>query len=37
MSAVIYLAAITGFDSGIYEAAEIDGAGRPQQNRDKHP
>jgi putative aldouronate transport system permease protein len=31
MSAVIYLAAITGFDSGIYEAAEIDGASRLQQ------
>jgi putative aldouronate transport system permease protein len=31
MSAVIYLAAITGIDSGIYEAAEIDGASRWQQ------
>jgi putative aldouronate transport system permease protein len=31
MSAVIYLAAITGIDSGIYEAAEIDGASRLQQ------
>jgi putative aldouronate transport system permease protein len=31
MSAVIYLAAITGIDSGIYEAAEIDGANRLQQ------
>jgi putative aldouronate transport system permease protein len=31
MSAVIYLAAITGIDSGIYEAAEIDGANRFQQ------
>jgi putative aldouronate transport system permease protein len=31
MSAVIYLAAITGIDAGIYEAAEIDGAGRWQR------
>jgi putative aldouronate transport system permease protein len=31
MSAVIYLAAITGIDSEIYEAAEIDGATRWQQ------
>jgi putative aldouronate transport system permease protein len=31
MSAVIYLAAITGIDSEIYEAAEIDGAARWQQ------
>jgi putative aldouronate transport system permease protein len=31
MSAVIYLAAITGIDSEIYEAAEIDGASRWQQ------
>lgn len=31
MSAVIYLAAITGIDRGIYEAAETDGAGRLQQ------
>jgi putative aldouronate transport system permease protein len=31
MSAVIYLAAITGIDSEIYEAAEIDGASRLQQ------
>jgi putative aldouronate transport system permease protein len=31
MSAVIYLAAITGIDTGIYEAAEIDGANRWQQ------
>ena len=31
MSAVIYLAAITGIDSEVYEAAEIDGAVRWQQ------
>jgi putative aldouronate transport system permease protein len=31
MSAVIYLAAITGIDTGIYEAAGIDGASRWQQ------
>jgi putative aldouronate transport system permease protein len=31
MSAVIYLAAITGIDGEIYEAAEIDGASRWQQ------
>ncbi|MDR0525233.1 MAG: ABC transporter permease subunit [Spirochaetaceae bacterium] len=31
MSAVIYLASITGIDSSIYEAAEIDGASRMQQ------
>jgi putative aldouronate transport system permease protein len=31
MSAVIYLAAITGIDAGVYEAAEIDGAGRWQR------
>lgn len=31
MSAVIYLAAITGIDRGIYEAAETDGASRWQK------
>ncbi len=31
MNAIIYLAAITGIDSGIYEAAAIDGANRFQQ------
>jgi putative aldouronate transport system permease protein len=31
MRAIIYLAAITGIDTGIYEAAEIDGAGRWRQ------
>jgi putative aldouronate transport system permease protein len=31
MNAVIFLAAIIGIDSGIYEAAEIDGASRFQQ------
>ncbi|MDE6943088.1 MAG: ABC transporter permease subunit [Lachnospiraceae bacterium] len=30
-NAVIYLAAITGIDQGLYEAAAIDGAGRWQQ------
>lgn len=30
MQMVIYLAAITGFDEGLYEAAAIDGAGRWQ-------
>ncbi len=31
MSAVIFLASITGIDSGLYEAAQIDGANRFQQ------
>ena len=31
MSVVIYLAAITGFDMELYEAARIDGAGRLKQ------
>lgn len=30
-SAIIYLAAITGIDRNLYEAASIDGANRPQQ------
>lgn len=33
MQMVIYLAAITGFDEGLYEAAAIDGAGRWQMCR----
>lgn len=33
MQMVIYLAAITGFDEGLYEAASIDGAGRWQMCR----
>ncbi|MFR4589560.1 MAG: ABC transporter permease [Eisenbergiella sp.] len=33
MQMVIYLAAITGFDEGVYEAAAIDGAGRFQMCR----
>ena len=31
MSSVIYMATITGFDEGLYEAARIDGASRLQQ------
>ena len=31
MSSVIYMASITGFDEGLYEAAKIDGATRFQQ------
>lgn len=31
MTSVIYLAALTGFDRGLYEAATIDGANRAQQ------
>ena len=31
MSSVIYMATITGFDEGLYEAAKIDGANRMQQ------
>jgi len=31
MSSVIYMASITGFDEGLYEAAKIDGATRLQQ------
>ena len=31
MSSVIYMATITGFDEGLYEAAKIDGATRLQQ------
>lgn len=34
MNAVIYLAAITGIDASLYEAAEIDGANRLQRCRD---
>ncbi len=30
-NAVIFLAAVTGIDQGLYEAAEVDGAGRWQQ------